>query len=92
MFRFTSSFKAELPVAAVIAIDGKDMDKMLIRPDELYEEEGHVSMGPISNTEGEWKLQRYRFATLDTSESSLPFQGVNRELIVIQARMFPMNR
>lgn len=75
LLRFKSPFPADLPVAVIVAIDGKDMDEMLIRQDELYEEEGHVSMGPISNTEGEWWKQRYRFAMLDTSAFAHPIPG-----------------
>jgi hypothetical protein len=92
LLRFKSPFPTDLPVEVIVAIDGKDMDEMLIRQDELYEEEGHVSMGPISNTEEKWRKQRYRFATLDTSAFTIRFQGVDCELMMIQARMFPKKR
>ncbi|KAF1970560.1 hypothetical protein BU23DRAFT_473860 [Bimuria novae-zelandiae CBS 107.79] len=67
-FRFTPPFPTELTVSVVITIDGKDLDEPLIRPAELYEEEGHVSVGPISNEGGVWKTQRYRFAQLHAGE------------------------
>jgi hypothetical protein len=56
----------------LVTIDGKDVDEPIVRPDDLYHPDGHVSAGPISNDGDKWVKQKYRFAPLRISKSSFP--------------------
>jgi hypothetical protein len=64
-FRFSPPFPDDLAVSVVITVDGKDLDEPLIRQEELFDKEGHASMGPISNTGNSFRRQKYRFADLE---------------------------
>lgn len=48
-YSFKAPFPIDRPVSMIVTIDGKDVDEPLIRPDELYDANCHVSSGPISN-------------------------------------------
>ncbi|RYN23470.1 hypothetical protein AA0112_g9379 [Alternaria arborescens] len=48
-YSFKAPFPVDRPVSMIVTMDGKDIDEPLIRPCELYNQEGHVSSGPISN-------------------------------------------
>jgi hypothetical protein len=67
---FKAPFPSDRPVSMIVTIDGKDVDEPLIRPDELYNSDGHVSSGPISNDGRSWFTQAYRFLPLDISKTS----------------------
>ncbi|KAL1797329.1 hypothetical protein ACET3X_003935 [Alternaria dauci] len=67
-YSFRAPFPIDRPVCMIVTMDGKDVDEPLIRPDELYEPEGHVSSGPISNNGGNWLTKPYRFSPLDIRE------------------------
>jgi hypothetical protein len=69
-YSFKAPFPSDRPVSMIIAIDGKDVDEPLIRPDELYNLDGHVSSGPISTDGRSWFTQAYRFSPLDISNTS----------------------
>jgi hypothetical protein len=71
-YSFKAPFPVDRPVSMIVTIDGKDVDEPLIRPEELYDKDGHVSSGPISNDGRNWFTQAYRFSPLDISKSS-PF-------------------
>jgi len=72
-YSFKAPFPVDRPVSMIVTIDGKDVDEPLIRPDELYDANGHVSSGPISNDGKDWFTQHYRFSPLDISKSSPSF-------------------
>ncbi|KAI4685193.1 hypothetical protein J4E81_009006 [Alternaria sp. BMP 2799] len=69
-YSFKAPFPVDRPVSMIVTIDGKDVDEPLIRPDELYDANGHVSSGPISNDGKDWFTQHYRFSPLDIREYS----------------------
>ncbi|CAN9270990.1 unnamed protein product [Alternaria alternata] len=48
-YSFKAPFPVDRPVSMIVTMDGKDIDEPLIRPCELFNQEGHVSSGPISN-------------------------------------------
>lgn len=70
-YSFKAPFPVDRPVSMIVTIDGKDIDEPLIRPCELYNQEGHVSSGPISNDGRNWSTKSYRFSPLDISRTSL---------------------
>ncbi|KAJ4357900.1 uncharacterized protein N0V89_002477 [Didymosphaeria variabile] len=79
-FRFSHPSPNDLPVSVVITIDGNDLDEPLIRQAEIYDQEGHVSEGPISNTRKEFRRQKYRFAELDiTAGEDVPAASVKAQ-------------
>ena len=70
-YSFKAPFPVDRPVSMIVTMDGKDIDEPLIRPCELYNQEGHVSSGPISNDGRNWSTKSYRFSPLDISRTSL---------------------
>ncbi|CAN9373262.1 unnamed protein product [Alternaria alternata] len=69
-YSFKAPFPVDRPVSMIVTMDGKDIDEPLIRPCELYNREGHVSSGPISNDGKNWSTKSYRFSPLDIRECS----------------------
>ncbi|RYN76430.1 hypothetical protein AA0117_g5479 [Alternaria alternata] len=69
-YSFKAPFPVDRPVSMIVTMDGKDIDEPLIRPCELYNQEGHVSSGPISNDGRNWSTKSYRFSPLDIRECS----------------------
>ncbi|KAG9190577.1 hypothetical protein G6011_08665 [Alternaria panax] len=67
---FKAPFPADRAVSMIVTMDGKNVDEPLIRPDELYESNGHFSSGPISSDGRNWFKQTYRFSPLDITECS----------------------
>ena len=47
-----------------MTVDGKDLDEPLIRQRELYDIDGHMSAGSISNIDKAFRKQKYRFTEL----------------------------
>jgi hypothetical protein len=58
-YSFRPPFPTDRSVSMIVTIDGKDVDEPLIRPDELYSVDGHVSSGPIMNEGRNWFIQTY---------------------------------
>lgn len=71
-YSFKRPFPADRPVSMIVTIDGKDVDEPMIRPFELFDPNGHVSYGPISQQGEQWVVQKYSFAKIDVSKCCLP--------------------
>lgn len=71
-YSFKPPFSTDRPVSMIVIIDGKDVDEPLIHPDELYNVDGHVSSGPITNEGRDWFTQTYRFSPLKISKTLSP--------------------
>ncbi|OWY48808.1 hypothetical protein AALT_g8180 [Alternaria alternata] len=69
-YSFKAPFPVDRPVSMIVTMDGKDIEEPLIRPCELYNQEGHFSSGPISNDGRNWSTKSYRFSPLDIRECS----------------------
>ena len=69
-FRFSHPFADTYPVTVLVTVDGEDLDEPLIRADELYNTDGHISAGPISNVNKVFRKQKYRFAEINIGEHS----------------------
>ncbi|CAG5182045.1 uncharacterized protein ALTATR162_LOCUS9964 [Alternaria atra] len=69
-YSFKAPFPVDRPVSMIVTMDGKDVDEPLIRPDELYKSDGHISSGPISNDGKSWFTQTFRFSPLEIIECS----------------------
>ncbi|KAF1937305.1 hypothetical protein EJ02DRAFT_458833, partial [Clathrospora elynae] len=67
-YSFKAPFPAGRPVSMIVTIDGKDVDEPFIRANELYNPQGHVSAGAISNDGEKWGLQKYYFAPIRIRE------------------------
>ncbi|KAL1612474.1 hypothetical protein SLS60_000701 [Paraconiothyrium brasiliense] len=78
-FRFSRPFPNDLPVLVVITIDGKDLDEPLVRQAEIYDQDGHVSEGPISYTRKEFRRQKYCFAELAVIGEDVPVTSVKAQ-------------
>jgi hypothetical protein len=77
-YSFKAPFPVDRPVSMIVTIDGKDVDEPLIRPDELYKSDGHISSGPISNDGKSWFTQTFRFSPLEISETCSPLTTLQR--------------
>jgi hypothetical protein len=69
-YSFRTPFPTDRPVSMIITMDGKDLDEPLVRPEDLYGTDGHVSSGPISNDGSSWFTQAYLFSPLKISKST----------------------
>ncbi|KAF1830661.1 hypothetical protein BDW02DRAFT_601471 [Decorospora gaudefroyi] len=67
-YSFSPPFAADRPVSMIVTINGEDVDEPLIRPDDLYGANGHVSSGVVSGDGERWFRQKYRFASLHIEE------------------------
>ncbi|KAL5120469.1 hypothetical protein ACEQ8H_001487 [Pleosporales sp. CAS-2024a] len=70
-YHFTPPFPADRPLSAHVTIDGQYLDAGIIWPFELFNHQGHMSRGTLSQVGQHWMLQPYLFApikiTKDTS-------------------------
>jgi hypothetical protein len=67
-YAFKEPFPVDRCVSMIVTIDGKDLDEPIIRPFELFNSQGHMSRGPISQLDGRWVVQPYCFAPIDISK------------------------
>jgi hypothetical protein len=67
-YTFKAPFPADRPISMIVTIDGHDVDEPLIRPTELFQENGHISRGVISNVRSRWVVQKYCFSAIQISE------------------------
>ncbi|KAF2635880.1 hypothetical protein P280DRAFT_534484 [Massarina eburnea CBS 473.64] len=68
-YKFSRPFPQDRSVSMVVTIDGQNIDEPLVRPRELFDKDGHVSAGSITNAGCDFFLQKYQFSPLDITES-----------------------
>lgn len=66
-YNFTPPFPTDRAVSMLITVDGRDVDEPLLRPEELHDDTGHVSCGPVSTAGPQWFVQKYVFKRLHIS-------------------------
>jgi protein involved in ribonucleotide reduction len=69
-YTFKAPFPADRPISMIATIDGNDVDEPLVRPVELFQENGHISRGVISNIGSRWVVQKYCFSAIQISEDN----------------------
>jgi hypothetical protein len=63
-FKFRPPFSEYRAVSVIITVDDRDVDTAIIPPEDLFDEEGHVIEGPVSNLGSTFTVQKFRFSAL----------------------------